>query len=151
MEQQLNPNFVEMLRELSAAGADFLIVGGHALAAHGFVRSTLDFDIWVRPTVENAGRVYRAVVQFGAPLHDLTMHDLSTPGTIYQIGVKPARIDILTAVSGVDFDAAWSRRITTTIDGGDYSVIGMDDLITNKLASGRPQDLADVDRLRKAQ
>lgn len=120
-----------MLRELSDAGADFLIIGGYAVAAHGFARATLDIDIWVRPTPENARRVMRALVQFGAPLHGVTEEDLTTPGTIYQIGVKPTRIDILTAATGVEFDSAWSARISTTIDGREYPVIGMNELIVN--------------------
>jgi hypothetical protein len=114
VELPLNPNFVEMLRELSATGADFLIVGGHALSAHGYVRTTMDFDIWVRPTPENAARVYAGIIKFGAPMHGLTVEDLTTPGLIYQIGVKPARIDILTTLSGVDFEASWQRRIEAT-------------------------------------
>jgi hypothetical protein len=149
VELLLNPNFVEMLRELSATGADFLIVGGHALSAHGYVRATMDFDIWIRPTPENAPRVYQAVVRFGAPLHGLTVEDLATPGLIYQIGVKPERIDILTALSGVDFQKAWERRIQAVVDGSDYNVIGREDLIANKRASGRPIDLLDADTLER--
>lgn len=149
MELSLNPNFVEMLRELSATGADFLIVGGHALSVHGYVRATMDFDIWVRPTPENAARAYQAIVRFGAPLHGLTANDLATPGLIYQIGVKPERIDILTALSGVDFETAWSRRIQAIVDGNTYNVIGLQDLVANKRASGRPQDLIDADKLER--
>jgi hypothetical protein len=109
----------------------------------------MDFDIWVRPTAENADRVYAAIVKFGAPLHGLTAEDLTTTGLIYQIGVKPTRIDILTALSGVDFESAWRRRIEAIVDGESYFVIGRDDLIANKRASGRPQDLLDADRLER--
>ena len=109
----------------------------------------MDFDIWVRPTAENADRVYAAIVKFGAPLHGLTTEDLTTPGLIYQIGVKPSRIDILTALSGVDFESAWRRRIEAIVDGESYFVIGRDDLIANKRATGRPQDLLDADRLER--
>ena len=138
-----------MLRELSATEADFLIVGGYAVAAHGYVRSTADFDIWVRPTAENAVRVYRAIARFGAPLDELVVEDLASPGLIYQIGIKPERIDILTRISGVDFDTAWARRTEVTVDGALYSVIGRQDLITNKRASGRPLDLIDADKLER--
>ncbi len=138
-----------MLRELSATGADFLIVGGHALSAHGYIRATMDFDIWIRPTQANAPRVYEAVVRFGAPLHGLTVADLTTPGLIYQIGVKPERIDILTTLSGVDFETAWERRIQAVVDGASYNVIGREDLIANKRASGRPMDLIDADKLER--
>jgi hypothetical protein len=149
VELSLNPNFVEMLRELSATGADFLIVGGHALSVHGYVRATMDFDIWVRPASENARRVYQAVIRFGAPLNGLTVDDLTTPGLIYQIGVKPERIDILTTLSGVDFETAWERRIQAVVDGASYNVIGREDLIANKRASGRPIDLIDADKLER--
>jgi hypothetical protein len=149
VELLLSPNFVEMLRELSATEADFLIVGGHALSVHGYVRATMDFDIWVRPTPENASRVYQAVVRFGAPLHGLTVDDLTTPGLIYQIGVKPERIDILTTLSGVDFETAWERRVQAVIDGVSFNVIGRKDLIANKRASGRPIDLIDADKLER--
>jgi hypothetical protein len=149
VELSLNPNFVEMLRELSAAGAEFLIVGGHAVGAHGYVRSTMDFDIWIRSTPENAARAYQAIARFGAPMHGLTISDLTTPGLIYQIGVKPERIDILTALSGVDFETAWERRAEAIVDGNSYAVIGRQDLIANKRASGRPIDLIDADKLER--
>ena len=149
MELTLNLNFAEMLRELSATGAEFLIVGGYAVAVHGYVRSTADFDIWVRPTPENAVLVYRAIARFGAPLEELSVEDLATPGLIYQIGVKPERIDILTRISGVDFETAWARRTQATVDGNVYAVIGRQDLIANKRASGRPLDLIDADKLER--
>lgn len=88
-------------------------------------------------------------MRFGAPLHGLTANDLATPGLIYQIGVKPERIDILTALSGVDFETAWSRRIQAIVDGNTYNVIGLQDLVANKRASGRPQDLIDADKLER--
>ena len=138
-----------MLRELSATEAEFLIVGGHAVGVHGFVRATMDFDIWVRPTPENAARAYQAIIRFGAPMHGLTIDDLTTPGLIYQIGVKPERIDILTALSGVDFETAWTRRVEAIVDGNSYDVIGREDLIANKRASGRPLDLIDADKLER--
>jgi hypothetical protein len=149
LELTLNPNFAEMLRELSATGADFLIVGGYAVAVHGYVRSTADFDIWVRPTPQNAVLVYRALARFGAPLDELAVDDLATPGLIYQIGIKPERIDILTRISGVDFETAWTRRTHVTVHGDSYAVIGRQDLIANKRASGRPLDLIDADKLER--
>lgn len=138
-----------MLRELSATGAEFLIVGGQAVSAHGYVRATMDFDIWVRPTPENAARSYQAIARFGAPMHGLTINDLATPGVIYQIGVKPERIAILTALSGVDFETAWTRRVEAVVDSNSYDVIGRQDLIANKRASGRPIDLIDADKLER--
>lgn len=151
----MNRDFVEMLSALCEANSDFLIVGAHALAVHGPPRYTGDFDIWIRPTSENASRVYGALKRFGAALFDLTVEDLSRPGTVFQMGVAPARIDILTAISGVAFDDAWNRRFAVKIGGVDVFVIGRDDFIANKKASGRPKDLADIalleefDKLRK--
>lgn len=91
----MNRHFVEMLLALSDAGAEFLIVGAHAVAAHGHYRATKDIDIWIRPSPENVERVWTALVAFGAPMHDLTREDLCTPGTFYQIRVEPTRIDLL--------------------------------------------------------
>ncbi|HQR46016.1 MAG TPA: hypothetical protein PLB02_01560 [Thermoanaerobaculia bacterium] len=145
----MNPDFVEMLSELSASGAEFLVVGAHALAAHGFPRATGDLGIWVRADSENAPRVLEALRQFGAPLFDLSVDDLSKPGTVFQIGTAPARIDILTGVSGVTFDEAWPRRTTVKIGVLAVGVIGRADLIRNKRATGRPQDLVDADNLER--
>ncbi|HYO77682.1 MAG TPA: hypothetical protein VE010_14575 [Thermoanaerobaculia bacterium] len=92
----MNRHFVEMLSELSAAGAEFLVIGAHAVAAHGFIRGTRDLAVWIRPTRENAERVWRALANFGAPLRGVTVEDLCTPELIYQLGVEPNRIDFLT-------------------------------------------------------
>ena len=140
----MNPDFVEMLSELSASGADFLVVGAHALAAHGHPRATGDLDVWVRADPENAPRVLEALRRFGAPLFDLSVEDLSRPGTVFQIGTAPARIDILTGVSGLTFEQAWPRRTTVKLGELSVGVIGREDLIRNKRATGRPQDLVDA-------
>lgn len=145
----MNRDFVEMLSELSGTGADFLVVGAHAMAAHERPRATGDLDIWVRPTPENAIKVWAALVRFGAPLHNLGMHDLTSPGITYQIGIVPNRIDILTEISGVTFDEAWSNRLYVEHDGVRYPVIGKRELIQNKLATGRPKDLLDVQNLKR--
>ena len=97
----MNPDFSEMLSALSEAGADYMIVGAHALAAHGIPRATGDMNIWVRPSRENAVRVLAALRALGAPLFDLSEQDLERPGTVFQIGVVPSRIDILNEISGV--------------------------------------------------
>jgi hypothetical protein len=140
----VNRDFVEMLSALCAAGVEFLLVGAHALAAHGKPRATGDLDLWVQPTPENAHRVLQALKIFGAPLFDLTVEDLSTPGNVFQIGVVPCRIDVLTAISGVDFQSAWDNRVLLEIDGLSIPCIGRSDLLANKRASGRPKDLLDV-------
>lgn len=145
----MNRDFVEILDELSAAGAEFLVVGAHALAAYDRPRATGDLDIWVRATPENAERVWIALVRFGAPLHELTKDDLSTPGITFQMGLPPYRVDILTEISGVTFVDAWPKRIVNDFSGHSYAVIGREDLIRNKRATGRPKDLLDVIELER--
>ncbi|HEX8620273.1 MAG TPA: DUF6036 family nucleotidyltransferase [Thermoanaerobaculia bacterium] len=145
----MNRDFVEMLQALSESGAEFMVVGAYALAAHERPRATGDIDIWVRPAPENARLVWTALLRFGAPLEDLTVDDLSQPGIIFQIGRVPKRIDILTQISGVSFDEAWPNRILVESDGVRYAVIGKHELIQNKLATGRPKDLVDVRNLER--
>jgi hypothetical protein len=103
----VNPDFRDLLAEFNAHEVEYLVVGGHALAAHGHVRATKDLDVWVRPTADNAPRVLRALGTFGAPLQDLSEKDLTVPGLILQIGLPPVRIDVITAIDGVGFDLAW--------------------------------------------
>jgi len=145
----MNHHFVEMLSALSDAGADYLVIGAHALAAHGYTRGTRDLDIWVRPTPQNAERVWRALVEFGAPLERFTIADLSSPGTICQIGVEPTRIDLLTEPAGVDFETSWQRRLTVSVNNREFMFIGRDDLIASKKAAGRPNDFRDIEELER--
>lgn len=149
----LNDDFKDMLAALQGAGAEFIVVGAHALAAHGLPRATGDFDIWVRPSSENAQRVLRALLDFGAPLaaHGVSEADLASPGTVYQIGLPPRRIDILTSISGVEFEEAWTTRFAVTVAGHAFAVLGRDALLTNKRASGRDKDLVDVAALERQQ
>jgi hypothetical protein len=143
----VNRDFAEMLSALSDAGAEFLVVGAHALAAHGTPRATGDLDIWINPTPANAALVMTALRAFGAPLANLTVEDLTTPGTVFQIGVVPSRVDILTTISGVGFADAWMRRMVLEIEGVEVPVLGRDDFIANKRATGRPRDVADIESL----
>lgn len=145
----MNRDFVEILQELSATGAEFLVVGAHALAAHDRPRATGDLDIWVRPTTENASRVWSALVRFGAPLDRLTLEDLTAPDITFQMGLPPNRVDILTGISGVTFDEAWPNRLTVERGSLHYPVIGREDLVRNKRATGRPKDLLDVRNLER--
>ncbi len=140
----MNRDFVEMLSELSAAKAEFLVVGAHAMAAHGRPRATGDLDIWVRPSPENARRVWDALARFGAPLGELSVDDLQSADLIFQIGVVPCRIDVITAIDGVEFDSAWSARVQARLGAITVPVLGRDHLLQNKRAAGRPKDLADV-------
>jgi len=145
----MNQHFVEMLRELSSENAEFLVIGAHAVAAHGYSRGTRDLDIWVRPTPDNARRVWRALVSFGAPMHDLSVEHLSNEDVIYQVGIDPARIDIITSPTGLDFESAWPNRVMVTVAGHSYPFLGREDLIRAKRATGRRQDLLDLDNLER--
>jgi hypothetical protein len=145
----MNQDFRDLLAEFNAHRAEYIVVGAHALAAHGHVRATKDLDIWVRPSAQNAPRVLAALRAFGAPLHDLAEADLVAPGTIFQIGVAPIRIDVITQIDGVEFEPAWSRRLTVPFADQFVSVLSHQDLLTNKRAAAREQDLLDVKWLEK--
>jgi hypothetical protein len=140
----LNPDFRDMLSALCAEDVEFLLVGAYAMAAHGYPRATGDMDIWIRCSDENACRIWQALQRFGAALADLSLDDLQTPDIVFQIGVAPRRVDILTSIDGVEFDAAWSQRQIIEVEGQTFSVISRAHLLQNKKASGRPKDLADV-------
>jgi hypothetical protein len=144
-----NSDFKDLLAALNAAGAEYLVVGAHALAAHGHPRASKDLDVWVHATSDNAERAYRALAAFGAPLDDLSVDDLSTAGTVFQIGVEPVRIDIITSIDGVDFEEAWPDRVSADYGGESVNVISREHFIQNKKAAGRPQDVADVHALEK--
>jgi hypothetical protein len=143
----VNRDFRDLLAEFNARGVDYLVVGAHALAAHGHVRATKDLDVWVRPDADNAKRVLGALKEYGTPLHGLTEDDLAKPGTIFQIGVPPLRIDVITAIDSVEFDEAWRARLQTQFAGEPVAVLSREHLIRNKRATGRTQDQADVEWL----
>ena len=143
----LNEDYKDMLHALSDEKVKFLLVGAYALAAHGYPRATMDIDIWVMPSSENADAVLRALRRFGAPLHNLTKEDLQKDGTIFQIGVAPRRIDIITAASGLQFEETYGRSLSINIEGLEVHIPSIDDLIRNKMASGRTKDLADAEAL----
>ncbi|MCK5676769.1 MAG: nucleotidyltransferase [Verrucomicrobia bacterium] len=145
----LNEDYRDILFALNAEQVDFILVGAYALAAHGFPRATMDIDIWVMPSPENADAVIRALKRFGSPLHDLKAEDLQNTDTVFQIGVAPRRIDLLTGATGLDFPTAAENAIVRQIDGIDLKVLSIDDLIVNKLATGRPKDQIDADELKK--
>ncbi len=133
-----------MLFALNDAKVEYLVIGAFALAAHGNTRSTIDIDIWVRPTEENAHRVWEALEAFGAPRSKISVDDFLKPDTVFQIGVAPRRIDLLTSISGVEFDLAWAQRKVTLLDEKiEVAVLGRAQLLVNKLASGRPKDLVE--------
>jgi hypothetical protein len=143
----LNPDFRDILSAFIGSKVEFLVVGGYTVAAHRLPRATKGLHIWVRPSPENGERVLNALDAFGAARHDLSASDLATEGTIYQVGVPPNRIDVLTLVEGVQFQDAWRDRSQIDIEGLLIPVIGKTHLITNKRTVRRPQDLLDADLL----
>lgn len=143
----LNPDYKEMLECLSQEGVSFLLVGAYALAVYGYPRATKDIDFFVRASPANASNLMRALGRFGAPLTGISESDFTSEGIVFQIGNSPRRIDILTRISGVDFENAYANRNVVNVDGLNVPVISMSDLIANKRASGRTQDLADVEKL----
>lgn len=143
----MNRDFRDLLAEFNAQSVEYIIVGAHALAAHGHVRATKDLDVWVRPDSDNAKRVLKALKEFGTPLHGLTEADLATPGTVFQIGMPPLRIDVITAIDGVSFDEAWPARLLAKFADQPAAVLSREHLIRNKRASGRTQDMADLEWL----
>ena len=145
----LNEDYRDMLLALSAEQVDFILIGAYALAAHGYPRATMDIDIWVMPSPENAAATIRALKRFGSPLHGLKVEDLQTADAVFQIGVAPRRIDLLTGATGLSFSVAVKNAITRRVDGIELKVLSIDDLITNKLATGRPMDRIDADELKK--
>ena len=146
----MNEDFIDLLVELLDADARFIIVGAHAMAVHGVPRATGDMDVWVSPAASNAERVWAALQRFGAPVAQLgvTLEDLQTPGMVVQIGQPPRRIDLLTDVSGLDFDEAWNHRTMHSIGPRTVPFLSREDLIRNKCASGRPKDVADLNLLK---
>ena len=143
----LNSDYKDMLQVLLDNGVKFLLVGAYAMGAHHFPRATGDIDIWVEPSAENSARVYRSLVAFGAPLQEIDESTFATPGIVFQIGVAPRRIDIITTISGVGFAEAYDHGQVIEIEGLPIPVLSLDDLIRNKRATGRDKDRLDADRL----
>ena len=145
-ESGFNEDFLDMLRALVRSEARFVIVGAHALALHGVPRSTGDLDILVRPTAENARHVLDALESFGAPIqaHGLEKADFEAEGNVYQVGLPPRRIDLMTSLTGIEFDEAWNTRVEIEIDGMQIPFLGLDALRRNKTATGRDKDLLDL-------
>ncbi len=146
---ELSRDLKDFLRLLVAHDVQFMLVGAHAIAFHAFPRNTGDIDFWVQRTRENAERILAALDEFGFGGIGLTIEDLVDPNKVIQLGREPNRIDILTFLTGLDFDECVSRSVSATYEGIAVKVIGLDDLIANKKASGRPKDLLDVEEFRK--
>lgn len=138
-------DFKELLSVLNAHRVKYLIVGGYAVSLHAEPRATKDLDVLIGPSAENSKAVFAALAEFGAPLEGMTPKDFMEPGSFFRMGTPPVMVDILSSISGVDFDQAWEHRVEFPIDSGlNASFISRDDLLAAKLAAGRPQDLADA-------
>ena len=148
-DKLFNNDYRDMIECLQREGVEFMLVGGYAVALHGWPRMTFDIDFWILANPQNAAAVVRALKAFGAPLMDLTEEDFYRPGMVFQIGTEPQRIDILSAVSGVSYEDAVMRALKMEVDGLSLKVISLDDLILNKRASGRPKDIVDALTLEK--
>ena len=147
----LNADFRDMVQCLADEGAQFLMIGAYAVSFHGHPRTTGDMDLWVRPDPQNARKVWRALSKFGAPANALgiTEQDLARENMVVQFGVPPRRIDLVTSISGVSFDEGWQSRVEVTWSGRRIAFLGLDALLANKRATGRPKDLLDVTELER--
>jgi hypothetical protein len=146
----MNSDFKDLLKLFNEYKVRYLVVGGYAVMKYTEPRFTKDLDIWVEANPKNARAVFRTLRQFGAPLVNLTEEDFAKEGTFYQMGRPPARVDILMSITGVGFDRAWRNRMMSDFEGVPAYVISRADLIANKRALGRPQDLADLGSLEES-
>lgn len=143
----MNQDFLDLLRAFIDREVRFLIVGAYALGVHGRPRATGDLDVWADPTPDNAARIMEALEAFGAPLQQVTAADFSRPGVVFQMGLPPLRIDVLTELSGLTFADAWPGRVQAAFGPLTVDVIGRDAFIKNKRATGRTKDLGDIETL----
>jgi hypothetical protein len=143
----MHQDFLDLLRAFVGADVRFLIVGAYALGVHGRPRATGDLDVWVEATPENAAKVIAALQRFGAPTADVAADDFSRPGIVFQMGLPPVRIDVLTELTGVTFAEAWPSRMRANFGPVSVDVIGREAFIRNKRATGRAKDLGDVESL----
>ena len=146
----MNQDFKELLQGFNDEHVRYLIVGGYAVIKHTEPRYTKDLDVWVGIAADNAERVFRALQRFGAPLTGLTPQDFSSAGFFYTMGLAPQRVDVLMSVEKLDFEQCWERRVESEVDGIKVNFLSANDLIINKEAVGRYQDLADAEKLRVA-
>ena len=144
---KLDKDFNEFVELFVAKDVRFLVVGGYALAAHGYPRATDDFEAWVWANSENAEKIVECLAEFGFGSLNLSTDDFTTLDRVVQLGYPPYRIDIITSISGVEFENAWANRLVVDVDGLQVPFIGRDDLLKNKRATGRPKDLLDVEYL----
>ncbi len=154
MKLKLDNNFCDLLSAFHSCHVRYLLIGGWAVSVHAQPRATQDMDIFVSPDPQNLIAVYEALVQFGAPLDNVEKSQFLEPGTFFRMGLPPCQVDIFPEIPGVEFEACWSNRTQISLDAESslsINVISPQDLIAAKLASGRAQDLADVQAVKKAQ
>ncbi|NQX01321.1 hypothetical protein HQ447_11745 [bacterium] len=148
----MNSDFKDLLRIFAEEQVEYLIVGAYAVIHYTQPRYTKDIDLWIRPSLVNAARVARAFYKFGVPLVEVTQDDFTREGLQYVIGASPCQIDFLTSLPGMpNFESAWETRSTGKVDGISIHYLGRADLVRAKQTAGRPQDLADLDELRRAE
>lgn len=145
----LNSDYKDMLQALLDHGVKFLLVGAYAMGAHGYPRATGDIDIWVEPSSENSVRVYHSMAAFGAPLHEIDETTFAAPNVVFQIGIAPRRVDIITTISGVRFDEAYQHHQVVEIEDLSIPILSLGDIIKNKRATGRDKDRLDADQLER--
>jgi hypothetical protein len=146
----MNSDFRDLLRILNECDVRYLVAGAYAVIHHSQPRYTKDIDIWLDATPENSRKLMRAFRLFGIPMVGITQEDFATSGTQFSLGVPPCGIDFLTTIPGLDFESAWSNRVISEENDFPIHYLGKADLICAKQAAGRPQDLADLDELRRA-
>lgn len=146
----MNSDFKDLLQILYACDVRYLVAGGYAVIHHSQPRYTKDIDIWLDPTPENSRKLMRAFAIFGIPMHGVTQDDFASPGTQFNLGVAPCEIDFLTTIPGLDFSSAWEHKVDSFENDFPIHYLGKSDLIVAKQTAGRPQDLADLDELRRA-
>ena len=144
---KLHKDLREFVGLLLSQSVEFLVVGGHAVAFHGYPRLTEDVDLFIRPSLENGTRIVKALELFGFGSIGLTAEDFTAPDRMIQLGRAPNRIDLLTHLWGLSFEEAWASRVPADLDGLQVFVIGREELIRNKRATARAQDLADAEKL----
>lgn len=143
-------HFKELLRSFNERGVRYLVVGAYAVMKYTEPRYTKDLDVWVEPSTENATRVVKALAEFGAPMEGVTEEDFTNQDLVFQIGIAPHRIDVLMGVKGLQFSQAWARRFETEFEDVQMFLVSKQDLLVSKEAAGRPQDLLDLELLRRS-
>ncbi len=145
----LSPDFKEFIQLLNACKVEYLLVGGYAVALHGYVRYTSDIDIWVRSTPDNSIRVVESLMRFGLPQANELFDILQKEKRVIGIGTPPNKIEVITSIDGVEFETCYRNKLEVEIDGMSLYYLSLPDLVINKKASGRFKDLNDLEHLPK--